>query len=94
MSAKAVMGIVAALIVSGITAIVGVTYSDARAAGQTEVRVHAIEKRLDDHDVGLSKASRLLERIDERLERFELDMGRRLERVENKQDEALRRKGK
>lgn len=92
MNTKLVMGIVASLIVAGIGGVVTMTIADARDGGSTAARIHTIEVKVEKHDTDITKACVLLERIDERLQGFERDMSRRLDRVETKQDEALKKR--
>lgn len=88
MNTKIVMQIVCALIVAAISAVVAGEIAGARFAGETEQRVHAVERRLDKHEQTLDRIVPLLERIDERGN----DVTRRLERVETKIDEQPKRR--
>ena len=90
-----ILGIVGALVVSGIGGIVTATFASGKADAATEVRVHYVEQKLEMHDARIermerefSKTRQLLERMDQR----SADDHERLERVERKQDEALKRR--
>lgn len=82
-----VMGIVAALIVSGIGAVVSMSIKSAEAQATTEQRVHAVETRSDDHAEKLESLLPLLVRVDERTR----ELLERLERVETKVDREAER---
>lgn len=86
----AAISVAGALVVSAIGAIVGASWTSGKVDAATEVRVHQVEKRLDEHGGEIREMSRmrvLLERIDQR----GTDMDRRLERVEQKLDAPARR---
>lgn len=87
MTTKMVMGMVCALIVAGLSAVISGEIAGARFAGETEQRVRAVEQRLEKHEQALDRIVPLLERIDERGN----DVTRRLERVETKLDEQPKR---
>jgi hypothetical protein len=91
------MTIVGSLVVGGIGAVITVTMQGAKADAVVEERVHEIRVRVDKHEAALEEHGRELGKLDRTLERIDqrtLDIAHSVERVETKQDEALKRGAK
>lgn len=85
-----VLGIAASLLVSGIGTVIALAYAQAGESARVDQRVTAVEARSADHDDAIRDLVPLLRVIEAR----SADMVRRLERVEQKVDDAPRARRK